>query len=195
MVALSAMVPAAATPLFLVLWSWFGWWRRHRVLTYVLIASIVGGTIAAVVAARSALLRARVDLPVWVQGLGWLLVVTSIIFGAVADRQLGLRVRSFAPFFNDGERIRLITSGAFGVVRHPIYTAGIFYQLGALLASGVPTVAMALLVFALGAIWFTRAEERRLIERLEDPAAYTRYRARVPALLPWPRPRRNDASI
>ena len=45
-------------------------------------------------------------------------------------------------------------------------------------------MAIALAVFALGAVWFTRQEERRLIALLADPAAYERYRARVPALLP-----------
>jgi protein-S-isoprenylcysteine O-methyltransferase Ste14 len=39
-------------------------------------------------------------------------------------------------------------------------------------------------VLAAGALWFTRQEERRLVALLDDPAAYERYRRRVPALLP-----------
>jgi protein-S-isoprenylcysteine O-methyltransferase Ste14 len=94
------------------------------------------------------------------------------------------------PFFEDHGRIELITTGAYGVVRHPIYATGVGFQLGALLVTGYPAIAVASVVFAAGATWFTRQEERRLIELLDDPATYDRYRARVPALWPWPRPRR-----
>jgi protein-S-isoprenylcysteine O-methyltransferase Ste14 len=39
-------------------------------------------------------------------------------------------------------------------------------------------------VFWLGALWFTRQEERRLVELLADPTAYDGYRARVGRLFP-----------
>jgi protein-S-isoprenylcysteine O-methyltransferase Ste14 len=59
------------------------------------------------------------------------------------------------------------------------------------LATGFVAVAAAAVVFLLGALWFTRQEERRLVGLLADPAAYDRYRARVPALFPMVR-RRGD---
>src|SRR5437016_656452 len=54
--------------------------------------------------------------------------------------------------------------------------------LGIMLA--VPAVAYAWALFTLAALWFTRQEERRLVELLDDPGEYERYRRRVPALFP-----------
>jgi protein-S-isoprenylcysteine O-methyltransferase Ste14 len=52
------------------------------------------------------------------------------------------------------------------------------------LVTGELAIAAACAVLTLGALWFTRQEERRLVPLLEDPAEYERYRARVGALLP-----------
>jgi protein-S-isoprenylcysteine O-methyltransferase Ste14 len=75
-------------------------------------------------------------------------------------------------------------------VRHPIYASGIYFQLGVLLVTGYFAVATALVVLFLGALWFTHQEELRLRALLDDPAQYDRYRARVRALIPWPRRQR-----
>jgi protein-S-isoprenylcysteine O-methyltransferase Ste14 len=116
--------------------------------------------------------------------LGWVIVVAASAVGTVADRQIGFRVRSFTPFFEEHGRLELRTSGAYGLVRHPIYAAAIAFQLGIFLVTGYPVVAVACVVLALGAQWFTRQEEARLVALLDDPTQYERYRERVPALLP-----------
>lgn len=110
--------------------------------------------------------------------------MAAFVFACVADRQIGFRVRSFAPFFDQDGRIDLKTTGAYGVVRHPIYSAGIGYQLAVLVVTGYLAVAVACVVFTVGAIWFTRQEEQHLKELLDDPAEYGRYCERVPALFP-----------
>jgi protein-S-isoprenylcysteine O-methyltransferase Ste14 len=183
--AIVAIVPAGATPYFIVFWSWFDFWRRHRVLTYTLMLGTLGGLAVAATALRDALLAPVIDLPGPARALGWALIVIANVLGMVADRQLGLRVRSFTPFFEAKGRIQLKTTGAYGVVRHPIYAAGIYFQLGVFLVTGCWAVAAACGVFTLGALWFTRQEERRLITLLDDPGEYDRYRARVPALFPF----------
>jgi protein-S-isoprenylcysteine O-methyltransferase Ste14 len=185
--AFSAVIPAGATLYFPVFWRWFEVWRRHPLLTYAMMFGTLLALGVAVYLLRGAVFRVAVAFPLPVRVAGWALVAAALGLGSVADRQLGLRVRSFAPFFEDGARIALVTTGAYAVVRHPIYAAGLWYQLGAFLVTGQLAVAAAGLVFGLGALWFTRQEERRLVERLDDPGAYARYRARVPALLPWPR--------
>jgi len=185
--ALASIVPAAATPYFIVFWCGFDFWRRHRALTYVMMVGTLVAVGAAAVAFRQQVLTPRVDLPAAVQAVGWAVMAIANLFGFVADRQLGLHVRSFAPFFHASERIVLETRGVYGVVRHPIYAAGLWFQLGAFLASGYLASLLACAVLLLGALWFTRQEEQRLRERLRDPSDYDRYRARVPALLPWPR--------
>jgi protein-S-isoprenylcysteine O-methyltransferase Ste14 len=186
-IALVAVVPAGATLYFFVFWRWFEFWRRHRLATYAL---MIGTFVVIGVAAAhwsNELLAPRATVPLVVQGIGWTLMAIANLFGFIADRQIGLRVRSFTPFFEEQGRIQLETTGAYGVVRHPIYAAGVWFQLGAFLATGYVVALVACAVLLAGALWFTRQEERRLRELLDDPTAYDRYRARVPALLPWPR--------
>ncbi len=182
-----AIVPGSATLYFFVFWRWFEWWRRHRVLTYTLMLGTFWGTGVVAYALRDVALAPRVAMPAWLAAVGWALVFLASLLGTVADRQLGLRVRSFLPFFEPQGRIALRTTGAYGVVRHPIYAAGIWFQAGVFLVTGHLAVAVACGLLALGAPWFTRQEERRLGALLADPAEYERYRARVPALYPWPR--------
>jgi protein-S-isoprenylcysteine O-methyltransferase Ste14 len=182
--AVFAIVPACATFYFFVFWTWFDFWRRHAALTYTfLLGTVIASAIVAYML-RDPLLEPRIDPPLAAQVVGWAVVAASAVLGTVADRQLGIRIRSFAPFFETNARIALRTTGAYGVVRHPIYAAGIWLQIGATLITGCFAVAIAALVLGFGAWWFTRQEERRLLEILEDPAAYSTYRARVPALFP-----------
>lgn len=80
----------------------------------------------------------------------------------------------------------LVTSGAYGLVRHPIYSAmfGMFLGSGlavsswwALLAGGA--------VFLAGTALRIRSEEDLLVGEFGE--MYRDYARRVPALLPWPR--------
>jgi len=66
------------------------------------------------------------------------------------------------PFFDEHGRIELKTTGAYGVVRHPIYAAGSGIQLGAFLVTGYQAVFVAWAVFTLGALWFTRQAAKGL---------------------------------
>jgi protein-S-isoprenylcysteine O-methyltransferase Ste14 len=124
------------------------------------------------------------DPPLWTQALGWTVIPVASVFGTVADRQIGIRVRSFTPFFDKHGHLDLKTSGAYGIVRHPIYAAGIAFQLGAFLVTGYLMVVVAWVALTLGALWFTHQEEARLVALLDDPTEYDRYRERVPALFP-----------
>lgn len=171
-------------------WSLFEFWRRARALTYLFMALTVGAvTLGAYVYEHETWFGGRLAMPLWARTIGWSLIAVATVFGWVAHHQIGVRVRSFAPFFDRRGHIELKTTGAFGVVRHPIYAAGRVFQFGVFLVTGYPSVLLAWAVFGFGAIWFTRKEERRLIELLDDPAEYERYRARVPALFPFLRPR------
>ena len=179
-----AIWPAVATPLFLVFWTLFSFWRRHVILWGATALAILAGYTAAEIAWRDELLAPAIDMSIALRILGGAVIAASFVLATVADRQIGLRVRSFMPYFETDGRIDLVTTGAYGVVRHPIYAGGIWFQLGAFLATGMLAIVPALAVLALGALWFTRQEERRLVALLADPAAYERYRARVPALIP-----------
>jgi protein-S-isoprenylcysteine O-methyltransferase Ste14 len=185
LLAATAVLPAGATFYFFIFWRWFDHWRRHQVATYVLVGATFVALGVGAYLLRASLLALAIVPPAWLQAAGWAVLACSSGLGFVADRQIGLRVRSFTPFFEERGRLTLRTSGAYAVVRHPIYASGIGYQLGALLVTGSLPVAIALAIFALGAAWFTRQEEQRLVALLDDPTEYERYRARVPALIPW----------
>lgn len=184
--ALFAIVPAAATLYFTVFWSWFEFWRKHALLTYTMMFAIIGGFVVATVIERETLLAHALTIPVGVQVIGGVIIAAACVLGIVADRQIGIYVRSFMPFFEDRGRIDLVTTGAYGVVRHPIYASGLYFQIGAFLVSGQLSIIAAAIVFGLGAWWFTAQEERRIVGLLKDPDAHVAYRARVPRLFPRP---------
>lgn len=181
---LLAVVSGSATFYFFVFWTFFAFWRRHPVLTYAMMFGTLLGTAALAIVFRRYTFAGRVDVPLAVEILGGALMAAATILGTVADRQIGFRVRSFTPFFEEHGRIELRTTGAYAVVRHPIYASGWGFALGVALLTGYPSALIGALVFLLGATWFTRQEEQRLVALLDDPAAYERYRAGVPALFP-----------
>ncbi|MFI2205654.1 methyltransferase family protein [Streptomyces sp. NPDC020192] len=84
------------------------------------------------------------------------------------------------------EHHELRTDGPYGLVRHPIYTGLLGLVIGGMLACGFgvwvafPIVAVPWLLLRV------RAEDRLMAGRFG--AVYGAYRARVPALIPWPRP-------
>jgi protein-S-isoprenylcysteine O-methyltransferase Ste14 len=189
--AVTAVFPAVATIWFAIFWLGFAFWRRHIVLTATAALIVIGGWLIAELVELDQLWRGDLAMPIAAQIVGWAIVAASFVLGVVADRQIGLRVRSFLPYFEDQGHIALVTSGAYGVVRHPIYASGIYFQIGVFLITGAPSVAIACVVLAAGAAWFTRQEERRLVALLDDPSSYDRYRREVPAVFPrmmrrWP---------
>lgn len=182
--AILATATALATLWFFVFWTWFDFWRRRPTLAYGALALLLGSGIGACIAFRSSLFETRVELPTWTQAIGWAVIAVVVVFGTIADAQIGIRVRSFMPFFDRSGRIDLVTNGTYGVVRHPIYAAGMWFQVGVFLVTGYIAVLAAFAIFAVGALWFTRREEERLMELLDDPDEYVRYRSRVPGLVP-----------
>ena len=117
----SAIIAAGATLYFFVFWRWFAYWRLHQIQTYALMFGTFAALGVAIYVGRGVVFANRIDVPAGVQVVGWTLIVLASALGFVADRQIGIRVRSFTPFFEAHGRIALKTTGAYGVVRHPIY--------------------------------------------------------------------------
>ena len=81
------------------------------------------------------------------------------------------------------EEHRVVDSGPYAIVRHPIYTGVLLAFLGTMVAKGtIPGLAGAGLAAA-GLVVKARLEERWLASELG--AAYGDYRKRVPMLLPF----------
>ena len=116
--------------------------------------------------------------------LAVLLAPLAVVVGALAARSLGREFRIQAVVT---EGHRLITSGPYRVVRHPIYAS----LLGLLLATGFTITAVAgaglasLAVFLVGTEIRVRAEDALLAARFG--AEFEAYRKRTAAYIPFVR--------
>jgi protein-S-isoprenylcysteine O-methyltransferase Ste14 len=79
---------------------------------------------------------------------------------------------------------RVVDSGPYALVRHPIYTGLYVAALATFAIRASPVVATGFAFYLIGYWVKAREEERFLAEQLE-PQAYDSYRRRVPMLLPF----------
>jgi protein-S-isoprenylcysteine O-methyltransferase Ste14 len=79
----------------------------------------------------------------------------------------------------------LVTTGAYRLVRHPLYLGEFAAFFGALLPVLAPLTAVIFVLFCALQATRARLEEQVLVAAF---AEYAAYRRRTPALLPWPRP-------
>jgi len=82
------------------------------------------------------------------------------------------------------EEHRLVDTGPYAVVRHPIYTGIIIALLATAATEGTILALLGAVFIAIGLWVKARAEERFLSAEL-DPDAYESYRRRVPMLVPF----------
>ena len=78
---------------------------------------------------------------------------------------------------------KLVESGPYRFVRHPIYTGHLLMGLGTAVASGLLVAFVGLASFAAG-FWIKLNQEERLLQR-GFPDEYPAYKARVKALIPY----------
>jgi len=102
--------------------------------------------------------------------LGWVLITMLAVVPALPSKvRLGLRPA------------RLVQTGPYARMRHPIYVAEGCLWLGMIVLLGSPVVAAVFACMALaGSRWMVPREERALEEEFGEE--YRAYRARVPAL-------------
>jgi protein-S-isoprenylcysteine O-methyltransferase Ste14 len=119
-----------------------------------------------------------VEFPLWVRGLGGLLMAAAGLGGMAGILSLG---SNLTPFPRPVPQGHLITHGVYGIVRHPIYSAIILAALGFGLLTGhwirIGLAGVLLLFFDLK----TRREERWLAQAYPE---YAEYRQRVKKLIP-----------
>lgn len=145
--------------------------RREPVSNYGLLLQFFALLVAAVFGSYE---RPRM-LPVTIA-----VCLLSTAFGALAVRDLGRHWRIQAVVTDDHE---LITTGAYAVVRHPVYLALMGMLAGTLLTTGTAAVsAVALILYLCGTEIRVRAEDRLL--RAAFPATFPAYADRVKAYIP-----------
>ena len=117
--------------------------------------------------------------PLGLRILGLALIAIGGVFGAGGALALG---RNLSPFPKPIEGGALVTTGVYGLVRHPIYTGLILGTLGwDIFRENLLGIALAVALF----IFFdlkSRREERWLVETYPG---YADYRRRVKKLAPW----------
>lgn len=120
-----------------------------------------------------------VAFPLWLQGLGLLLLAVGGVFGTWGILVLGKNLTAFPKPIEDGV---LVTGGPYAYVRHPIYSGLILGTFGwALFRANLLGVALAIVLF----LFFdlkSRQEERWLGQAY---TGYDEYQGRVRKLLPW----------
>ena len=113
----------------------------------------------------------RFDCPLWLRVLGLMTLAGGIFVTVLGYRTLG---SSHSPWTNPIEGGHLVTTSIYRFVRHPIYTGWIVVALGwALFFSTLFGVGVAIAGFIFYDLK-AREEEKWLIEKYSDYAAYQR---------------------
>jgi len=140
---------------------------------------VIGQFVIGIAIVASALVT-RVELPLLVRVLGIVLMGISGLVVVAGAFNLGKNL-TVMPKPKEGEH-SLITSGVYGIVRHPIYSGLILGSFGWSLLWGT-LLGLALSVVLL--LWLdqkSRHEEAWLIEKYVD---YPTYQRRVKKLIPF----------
>jgi protein-S-isoprenylcysteine O-methyltransferase Ste14 len=119
-------------------------------------------------------------LPAWLYAAAGTLAISSALFGIVGGVHLGRQMRVQAVVT---EEHKLITSGPYAIVRHPIYTSvlGLFFAAALVFAHPLALV-VAGPIFVIGTELRMRAEDKLLAAHFGPE--FEGYRRRVSAYLP-----------
>jgi protein-S-isoprenylcysteine O-methyltransferase Ste14 len=115
---------------------------------------------------------------------GALLAIVSSALGLWAILTLGQQWSVQARLRTDH---RLVTSGPYGWVRHPVYTAffGLLIATGLVFAPSVSRLLLGIVLYLVGTAFRIRSEDSLLHERFGK--TFDDYARRTPALIPYPR--------
>lgn len=118
------------------------------------------------------------------RALGLALIGAGAVVGFLALLAMGRDMRVHPV---PGRDARLHTSGIYAVIRHPMYAAVLLACTGVTVSTGRVLAILALAALAVVLHVKSRFEDAILAERFGW--SFALYAQRVPALLPWPRPR------
>ena len=157
--------------------SWRGWLDNRRGEWWLLAQLLL--ITAHLLPATPAPAALGIAWPAALSLLGWATLAFGLLLAGQAFINLGA---SLTPLPEPMPGAALVTRGAYGRCRHPLYQAILICSLGMTLALGSLLHLGLLLGLALVLSCKARREERRLLQLHADYAAY---RASTPAILPW----------
>jgi len=112
--------------------------------------------------------------------VGLVAVAAGLAFSVAARHWLGGNWSSDVTLKQDHELVR---GGPYAWVRHPIYTGMLLALLGTAIAIGRWRALIGFVLLAAGLIYKIGVEEKFMRQQFGE--AYARYRAEVPALIPF----------
>lgn len=119
--------------------------------------------------------------PPWRLSLGVVFLALAGVLSWTSARTLGRQWRFDAGLNADHQ---LVQSGAYRVVRHPIYTSMLCLMLGTgFLITPMPVLILASVLFVIGIQIRVRIEDALLASRFGE--AFEDYKRRVPAFVPF----------
>ena len=172
-----------------VLWVATSWWSARglrraggaRNVAYQLVSVV--GMVALLIVTRP---TRPLFAPIWLTGdvTGWILVglmAAGFLLACWARLTLG---RLWSAGVERKEDHRIIDSGPYAIVRHPIYTGLLAAALALALVKATPLALIGLVLTAIGFTVKAQLEEQFLASELGE-ASYADYRRRVPMLVPF----------
>lgn len=143
-----------------------------------------GGVLAILALASARALFPALRVRLWEESfaIGWSMVAVSAVAYAWCWWARVYLGNLWSAGVSRKEGHRVVDTGPYGIVRHPIYTGAILAAFAFAAAHARPFGFLVALVFTLFFTWKARVEERFLQEELG--AAFDAYRQRVPMLVP-----------
>ena len=133
---------------------------------------------------RAFLLHSKIHLSAVLSGAGLFLVIVGTALQIWTGELLSLRGLVGLPEITKEAEGRIVTKGAFSVVRHPTYLSHTFMFAGVFLLTGVAVVGIiTVLDFVIINAVVIPLEEKELVSRFGEE--YEEYRARVPRFFPF----------
>jgi protein-S-isoprenylcysteine O-methyltransferase Ste14 len=105
------------------------------------------------------------DIPIWLRWLGTIFSFNGVIFWIYSQAMLD---KYWSPQLQVQKKHKIITSGPYKVIRHPIYTAMFIWVIGLALFSANIVFALLALLTIIGLILRVPKEEKMMIEQFGD---------------------------
>jgi len=125
------------------------------------------------------------EKPLWALGETGVYLLTAVTLGGIAFTwwariHLG---RFWSNAITHKEDHKVIDTGPYGMVRHPIYTGLILGMIATGIAVGTVSAVLGAILISLGMAWKAKMEEVFLGQELGPD--YVTYRQRVPMIIPF----------